>query len=85
MRSRQPARVAGRHVVERAVRLDVAQAHAFGRRNRRQRAELIQHQVSGLGRRHRDLAASKAGQVGEPGVRTAGDAVLHRQTQRPRA
>ena len=36
-----------RHVVERAVRLDVPEPHAFAVRDRRQRADLIEDQVLG--------------------------------------
>ena len=46
---RQPA-VARRHVVERAVRLDVLQPHAFGGGDAGHRRDLVEDEIFGLRR-----------------------------------
>ena len=57
------------HVVERAVRLDVAKRHTGGAAEGGQRAELILDIGLRLGRGNVHAAATKAHQIGEAGVR----------------
>ncbi len=61
-------------VVERAVRLDVAQRRAVGRGEREQRAHLVEHVGLDLGGRRLDLAAAEAAQVEVARVRADRDA-----------
>ena len=59
------------HVVERAVRLDVTKADPFGSRDRIERTELPEHEVTRLAPPDRYLPSSEPRDVGKPRVRSA--------------
>ena len=81
-----------RHVVERAVRLHVLEAHSLGGGHRRQRADLIHDEIFDLARRRSHLAASEPNEIGKPGCaptatpccRAKRDRLPHRRRDRRR-
>src|SRR5262245_15332747 len=72
-------RIARRHVVERAVDLEVMKARPRGARERRDRARLVQHEVVDLLRADLHRPPAKPLQVGERRMGADGNAVLHGQ------
>ena len=61
------------HVVERAVRFDVLQAHVFGGRDARYGGDLIQDAVFGVSRREAQFAAPEAHKIGKAGMSADGN------------
>ena len=70
------------HVVQRAVRLDVLQSHAFGRRHTGDRRDLIEHEIFGFLRAHLHVAATEAGEIRKARMRADRDARCLRQPNR---
>jgi len=66
-------------VVERAVRLDVGDAAAFGRGHPGERADLVDHHRFEFGRRPGQVTPAEALQVGIGRMGTNGDTMLQRQ------
>ncbi len=75
-------RVASRHVVERAMRLHVPQAHALRRSDRSERTDLIDRHVFDLLGRHAHVPPPEADEVGKSGMGTDGDVGVARQPDR---
>ncbi len=66
--------IAGRHVVERTMGLHMRERHAFRGGDRRQRADLIEHQILDLARRRAQLPPPESHEVGKPRMRAHRDA-----------
>ena len=76
-------RVARRGVVERAVRLHVAQRHARVGGERRDRPDLVDDRRLELGRRHVEVAPPEPDEVRVAGMSAHGDAGGRREPDRP--